>query len=835
MSIRSFVGRGARKVLSVLRNEKPPVNNRPPCQVLFVNGCGPEVEAPRRYRVTHQREQLETWGVTTDEVYYTEVIPSDANCADVIVAYRCPISPAVEQLIQNAHKQGKKVYFDVDDLVIDTSYTDDLPVVKSMSEEEKEIFDDGVTRNGKTLALCDGAIATTERLAEELSKVVPTVFINRNTASSEMVELSDAARAAASREGSDEVIVGYFSGSMTHNADFMEVLPALVEALSERPCLRLKVVGDLELPQELIPFSDRVIRAERVDWHKLPELIASVDINLAPIEPTLFNEAKSENKWVEAALVGVPTIASNFGAFAHAVRDGETGLLCSNTQEWKDALLTLADDEGLRRQMGESARLWCRAHNTTVTTGTLIADFLAPKPQARSIDTLLPAGKDERNALVSSFLAARGFAYQQTAFEDRPWEAVSLAERTQQAQHALLEGRQLVLFVYERTCGDDATFRYFGYNAVQRLANSRLWAGIWLFVDELAQADDLIAMASAIMLVRCRIRPELVELASRTSAAGIPMGYLIDDNAIGAQTAPRIIQAMASDPTSTFESAFWTGTTERFRLASELTAATVVPLGFFADLLRGESDKPVFVVHSSVNDEQVNVAQTILKTRGSLMGDARFVIGYFSGTASHQEDFALVKPTLLRMLAEDSDTCLLLGGHLDIDDELYPYLQSGQLILMPRVDYVTLQYLQAAVDVVLAPLVVDDFTNCKSALKVFEAGVVGTTACASPSFAYAEAIDEGVTGFVCADEDDWHRSLTSLRDNPELRATLGEEARCHALAHYHGEAICKQLEAACDGIAALSPAAGIDAVASELASHQISDWDNPFEASPAFA
>ena len=41
----------------------------------------------------------------------------------------------------------------------------------------------------------------------------------------------------------------------------------------------------------------------------MPELIVSIDINIALIEDTIFNEAKRENKWVEAALVKVPIIA----------------------------------------------------------------------------------------------------------------------------------------------------------------------------------------------------------------------------------------------------------------------------------------------------------------------------------------------------------------------------------------------------------------------------------------------------------------------------------------------------------------------------------------------
>ena len=62
-----------------------------------------------------------------------------------------------------------------------------------------------------------------------------------------------------------------------------------------------------------------------MDWDKLPALISEVDINLAPLVDSIFNRAKSEIKWIEAALVKVPTVASKIGAFSDMVIDGETG------------------------------------------------------------------------------------------------------------------------------------------------------------------------------------------------------------------------------------------------------------------------------------------------------------------------------------------------------------------------------------------------------------------------------------------------------------------------------------------------------------------------------
>ena len=74
-------------------------------------------------------------------------------------------------------------------------------------------------------------------------------------------------------------------------------------------------------------MSSQIIKKNFINWKELPELIGSVDINITPLEDCLFNEAKSENKWVDAVLVKVPIVASNIGGFKQTILHGETGLL----------------------------------------------------------------------------------------------------------------------------------------------------------------------------------------------------------------------------------------------------------------------------------------------------------------------------------------------------------------------------------------------------------------------------------------------------------------------------------------------------------------------------
>ncbi|MDO4473050.1 MAG: glycosyltransferase [Eubacteriales bacterium] len=331
--------------------------------VLFINGCGPEVPHPARYRVTHQREQLSAANISSSEVFYLDLDLKQVRLYRTFVFFRCPCTETIESFIKIAKKLNKTVIFDIDDLVIDTKYTDLIPYLDTMSAEERAAYDAGVNAMKKTLLMSDYAITTTERLAEELSGYVKKVFINRNTASEEMVLLSE--QALKEKSVHDKVKIGYFSGSITHNDDVEMLLPVLNQIMEKYEDVELHLVGEITVPDELAAFENRIVFHPFMDWKKLPKLISEVDINLAPLTDTIFNEAKSENKWVEAALVKVPTIASNLGAFARMMEHEKTGLLCLTAEEWLDAIERLITDTALRTKLAENAYRFCKKNCVT--------------------------------------------------------------------------------------------------------------------------------------------------------------------------------------------------------------------------------------------------------------------------------------------------------------------------------------------------------------------------------------------------------------------------------------------------------------------------------------
>ena len=321
--------------------------------ILLIDGVENIIPQCTRYRVLNKAEQLRKHGFAVKVVNLTDFQLSMAQNASHIIIYRSPISPELLRLCHLAKEYGKPVFFDIDDLVFDTVYTDQLSYTQGLNSVEKGNYDAGVRNYGYMLENCDGAITSTNQLQEELYKYQSKVLLNRNLASDELIAISSQYLKDYSQT-SDIVKIGYFSGSISHNENFELIKPAIKQLLKKYSNVQLHIVGILDIPEDMKPFENQIVTHDYVDWDKLPALISEVDINLAPLVDSIFNRAKSEIKWIEAALVKVPTVASKIGAFSDAIVDGETGLLATDDQ-WFDKLETLVLSPELRQKIADAA------------------------------------------------------------------------------------------------------------------------------------------------------------------------------------------------------------------------------------------------------------------------------------------------------------------------------------------------------------------------------------------------------------------------------------------------------------------------------------------------
>jgi len=151
------------------------------------------------------------------------------------------------------------------------------------------------------------------------------------------------------------VLVNYGSGNPTHDNDFMEAAPSLVRMLATHPGMRLRIMGQLSLPLAFAPCSERIERYPLMPFANYFALLAESNITIAPLRPLKFNDAKSNIKFLEAAILGLPIICSPRAHYALVVRLGENGMLAERDEAWFAALLALASDGSLRRRIGRRA------------------------------------------------------------------------------------------------------------------------------------------------------------------------------------------------------------------------------------------------------------------------------------------------------------------------------------------------------------------------------------------------------------------------------------------------------------------------------------------------
>ncbi len=264
-----------------------------------------------------------------------------SDYADVLVLVRVRYDSDVERLIRSFRLAHKPVLYDIDDHIFTLEAT---PLLVAS-------LDQGLTRFGRvekwvgvvgrirhSLQEVDGIITTTAFLADKLREQfdVPVAVIP-NFLNTEQWDYSESLRAARVPPSQDTPIIGYFSGSASHNRDYQIAEEGLAHILDRYPGARLRIAGYLEPPASLHRFAHRIDRLPFMDFLGLQKAISEVSLNLSPLQHNAFSYSKSELKYFEAAAAGVLTVASPAPVFVEAITHNHNGYLADGLS-WPEVL-----------------------------------------------------------------------------------------------------------------------------------------------------------------------------------------------------------------------------------------------------------------------------------------------------------------------------------------------------------------------------------------------------------------------------------------------------------------------------------------------------------------
>lgn len=374
--------------------------------------CTPPFEVPRRsaairrvavlanddlyqcklYRADQKIDQLRAAGYEAELFHQThdlDRLRDRLDAFDAVIFVRVPGFPPVIDLIAEAAQQGLATFYDCDDLIFDAAVFPPplASYAGSITPADHAAMACGVPLFRHAMSLCAYGIASTPTIRDAMQGVVRSgqVFLHRNALGHPHMQVQGRVARREKAPG-DKLVLHYGSGTKAHKAEFTEILePALAEVLARRPGkVEVRLVGDFPAFTRLDPDHPdlRLIRPTW-DFETYVAQLAEADIALSVLAPSLLTDAKSEIKWMEAAMFGVPSVVSPTATLSEMIEEGVTGCLAADKDAFVAAILALIDDPARRARIGAAARAQVmRDYSLQVMGAGFDAMFEAVRPAA---------------------------------------------------------------------------------------------------------------------------------------------------------------------------------------------------------------------------------------------------------------------------------------------------------------------------------------------------------------------------------------------------------------------------------------------------------------------
>jgi glycosyltransferase involved in cell wall biosynthesis len=272
---------------------------------------------------------------------------------DVVFAHWVATYQGVSELAI-AKTKGARIVYDMDDHY--TSVAEDNPSRDAVGVE-------GVAAMHAAASMADCITTTTEYLKSFIQPAFPgiPVVVVPNSLNTKEDGWRLNTEDCGSTDGSVKI---FWSGGVSHRRDLAVCLPALDRIMSECKNVSVVMAGyqspDVEAMVKTHPYwRGRLFFIGSADTYEYFERLKnlSVDIGIAPIEDTDFNRCKSNIKFIEYSLAGMPTVASRVGPYADTIEHKVDGFLPKNTDDdWYNALKKLVDSKQKRIEMTALAR-----------------------------------------------------------------------------------------------------------------------------------------------------------------------------------------------------------------------------------------------------------------------------------------------------------------------------------------------------------------------------------------------------------------------------------------------------------------------------------------------
>ncbi|MBO3276233.1 methyltransferase domain-containing protein [Pseudomonas schmalbachii] len=272
-------------------------------------------------------------------------------------------------ILQRARLQGAKIIYELDDNLLDlNSKAGDT----NWPTSSQKLWLMQMAR------FADGVIVSTPNLAKRLSSLNKNVVVLENFLDE---QLFFSPPTLPSQTNHSQVKFGYM-GTYTHIDDLISIIHPLRRTLrkhSSKVSFEILGIGDAPTIREM--FADLPVKILSVPPSDTPyknftsyfKRNINWNFGIAPLIDSDFTKCKSDIKYLDYGVHGIPGIFSDTPAYSATISHLNTGILATDNSSWEYWLESLILDQELRQKLAHNAhtQIWSeRMLKTTASRWT---------------------------------------------------------------------------------------------------------------------------------------------------------------------------------------------------------------------------------------------------------------------------------------------------------------------------------------------------------------------------------------------------------------------------------------------------------------------------------
>lgn len=313
------------EIIKTIRKNKKYLNI---LAITYKRGAVSQVRIISPYKELYKKRKIRYRLITLDKA--KEITHHDLWDVDILVFQRIDFAPLLK-VLRFAKRNGVKTVYEIDDNLLELPPDNPGYVHYNRDEVRNTII--------QFVKEVDFMTVSTEPLKEYFSRYNSNIIVLPNQIDREIF-------CHTSKNTGDRIRIG-FAGTVTHQGDFLQAIPAL-KRLQKEYKNRIQLVFINFMPLEFRDNPD-VEFIPGIDYlPKFAKILAgaNLDIGLAPLKFNEFNRGKSDVKFLEYGIQKIAGIYSDYVPYSNTVSDGITGLLVEseNPNLWYEKIKYLIDN-----------------------------------------------------------------------------------------------------------------------------------------------------------------------------------------------------------------------------------------------------------------------------------------------------------------------------------------------------------------------------------------------------------------------------------------------------------------------------------------------------------